>query len=83
MATNPACLLGSLHGPGYSGDDAITQAHILAQGGFDLGFHVFAVEWDAESITWLVDGHVYHQRHARPICRRARAGSTTTRSSSS
>ena len=26
---------------------------------FNLGFHVFAVEWDEGSITWLVDSYAY------------------------
>jgi beta-glucanase (GH16 family) len=55
----PRVLHGTLHGPGYSGDDALSSMHTLAQGGFHLGFHVFAVEWTAQSITWLVDGYAY------------------------
>ncbi|MFO7655091.1 MAG: glycoside hydrolase family 16 protein [Candidatus Krumholzibacteriia bacterium] len=55
----PQVLHGSLHGPGYSGASAITSRHVLAQGGFHLGFHEFAVEWAEGSITWLVDGHPY------------------------
>jgi beta-glucanase (GH16 family) len=40
----PRVLVGSIHGPGYSGNGAITQTHTLAQGGFHLGFHEFAIE---------------------------------------
>jgi beta-glucanase (GH16 family) len=57
----PRVLHGSLHGPGYAGDNAITSRHVLAQGGFNLGFHVFAIEWSEESITWQVDGYTYHR----------------------
>ena len=57
----PRVLFGSLHGPGYSGDDAVTSRYVLAQGGFNLDFHVFAVEWDEESITWLVDGKAHYK----------------------
>jgi beta-glucanase (GH16 family) len=56
----PRVLVGSIHGPGYSGNGAISQTHTLAQGGFHLGFHEFAIEWNETSITWLVDGYVYH-----------------------
>ncbi len=56
----PRTLHGSLHGPGHFGGSAITGKHVLAQEGFNLGFHVFAVEWDESSITWLVDDHAYH-----------------------
>ncbi len=55
----PRAIHGSLHGPGYSGGGALTRSHVLAQGGFDLGFHEFAVEWSESGITWLVDGYAY------------------------
>jgi beta-glucanase (GH16 family) len=55
----PRILHGSLHGPGYAGNTALTSTHVLAQGGFQLGFHVFAVEWAGDAITWLVDGYAY------------------------
>ncbi len=55
----PRVLHGSLHGPGYSGGGALTRSHSLAQGGFNLGFHEFAVEWNEDAITWLVDGYAY------------------------
>jgi beta-glucanase (GH16 family) len=56
----PNVLVGSLHGPGYAGSNPITTTHTLAQGGFNLGFHVFAIEWDEDSISWEVDGYTYH-----------------------
>lgn len=47
---------GSLHGPGYSGGNALTSRYNLPGGAtFDQGFHVFAVEWNDDQITWLVD----------------------------
>lgn len=57
----PRVLHGSLHGPGYSGDGARTNSHTLAQGGFHLGFHVFAIEWSESGIRWEVDGYEYHE----------------------
>jgi beta-glucanase (GH16 family) len=56
----PRVLHGSLHGPGYSGSNAITDQHVLAQGGFHLGFHIFAVEWSEAGIAWEVDGFRYN-----------------------
>lgn len=56
----PNTLVGSLHGPGYAGGNPITKKHILAQGAYNLGFHIFAIEWNENSITWLVDGFAYH-----------------------
>jgi beta-glucanase (GH16 family) len=56
----PRIIHGSLHGPGYSGGDAITATHGLADGiRFDADFHVFAVDWDPEKIAFSVDGTVY------------------------
>ncbi len=52
----PRTLHGSLHGPGYSGGNAITSRYELpGPAGFDDDFHVFAVEWTSDRITWIVD----------------------------
>jgi len=56
----PRSLHGTLHGPGHYGNNAIGAEHTLAQGGFHLGFHVFAIEWDESGIDWYVDGFRYH-----------------------
>jgi beta-glucanase (GH16 family) len=50
---------GSLHGPGYFGGGALTQRY-RARTGFNADFHVFAVEWDPDRITWTLDGTAYH-----------------------
>jgi len=56
----PRVVHGSLHGPGYSGGGAITGRKILpGPEGFDDDFHVFAVTWEADRITWLLDGEPY------------------------
>lgn len=56
----PGIIHGSLHGPGYSGGNAITKSYQL-QGGkrFSDDFHIFAIEWDPSSITWYVDDVAY------------------------
>lgn len=56
----PNLVHGSVHGPGYSGGAAITKRYELAGPGFQAGFHTFAVEWDFDHITWLVDDVPYH-----------------------
>ena len=56
----PRVLHGTLHGPGHFGDNSISRKHVLGQGGFNLGFHEFAVEWEEGSITWFVDGYAFH-----------------------
>ena len=57
----PEEVLGTLHGPGYSGADSIGADFPLPGGGtFADDFHVFAVEWDPGRITFLVDEEVYN-----------------------
>ncbi len=52
----PQIVHGSLHGPGYSGGNAITKSYRLAGNeAFSDDFHIFAVEWHPNSITWYVD----------------------------
>ncbi len=55
----PKIVHGSLHGPGYAGGEALTASFRLDNGGFDGNFHVFAVEWSTERITWFVDDTPY------------------------
>ncbi len=56
----PDVVIGSIHGPGYSGADAIGTRHRLAAGeNFVDDFHVFAVDWDPGQIRFSVDSHVY------------------------
>jgi len=53
----------SLHGPGYSGIEALTRSHDLADGQkFADAFHTFTLEWTAKGMRWLVDGEVFHVR---------------------
>ncbi len=58
----PNNIIGSLHGPGYSGATPITGHFVLPGDGFDQAFHVFAIEWDEDGISWLVDNVVYQRR---------------------
>lgn len=46
---------GALHGPGYSGNTPIT-GHLEHGASIDSVYRVYAVEWDANSIRWFVDG---------------------------
>lgn len=56
----PSTVIGSLHGPGYSGGNARTSSRTLTATRFDNSFHVFAVEWTADKIEHYVDGILYH-----------------------
>ncbi|HKK70165.1 MAG TPA: glycoside hydrolase family 16 protein [Candidatus Krumholzibacteria bacterium] len=58
---NPDEVLGTVHGPGYSGGASIGARFILDGGDFDAGFHVFSIEWTDDRITWFVDDVPYHR----------------------
>lgn len=56
----PARAFGSLHGPGYSGGEAISRGLELDGGeSFADDFHVFAVDWDPGRFAFSIDGEVY------------------------
>jgi beta-glucanase (GH16 family) len=60
VGRRPNEVLGTIHGPGYSGSSSFG-------GSIDLGgpvaddFHTFAVDWRPGVITWELDGEVYHE----------------------
>jgi beta-glucanase (GH16 family) len=56
----PAVVISSLHGPGYSAGASINSRYRLPEGRFDEGYHRFAVEWDPSRIVFLVDDEAYH-----------------------
>lgn len=55
---NPTELLGTVHGPGYSGGAAIGgKAQIPTR--LDDDFHVYRVDWDEDKIVWYFDEQAY------------------------
>ncbi len=64
IGRQPRTLYGTMHGPGYSGAGGIGGNTTLPAGAFADGFHVFAVDWAPDEITWSVDGTPYF--HASP-----------------
>ena len=50
---------GSVHGPGYSGGNAVTKPYGLTDGRFDTDFYVYAVEWGADYIDFFVNDFLY------------------------
>lgn len=57
----PTILIGSVHGPGYSGGDAISKEFTLENDRFDTGFHIFGIEWGPNFINFYVDDVLYNQ----------------------
>ena len=61
IGREPATVHGSLHGPGYSGSDAIGRPETLSSGAYADDFHIFAVAWQPNEIRWYVDGRLYNR----------------------
>jgi len=59
VGNEPAVIHGSMHGPGYSGSTPLTAAYKLSRGRFSDRPHVFAVEWEPQTVRFFVDGEVY------------------------
>ena len=57
----PNLIHGSVHGPGYSGGAAITKSYGFTNNRFDVGFHVFAVEWGKDFVDFYVDEVLYQR----------------------
>ncbi len=58
VGREPDLILGTIHGPGYSG--AGGKSTWFRQD-FDVSedWHTYAIEWDADGIRWFFDGELY------------------------
>lgn len=59
--SEPTISHGSVHGPGYSGGEAITKSYELTNSRFDTEFHVFGIEWGPDYINYYIDDVLYNQ----------------------
>ncbi|MEL6821525.1 MAG: glycoside hydrolase family 16 protein [Calditrichota bacterium] len=57
----PSIVHATVHGPGYSAGGGVTRSYTLPNSRFDTGFHIFAIEWNENSIDWYVDDKLYHR----------------------
>ncbi|MEM8887104.1 MAG: glycoside hydrolase family 16 protein [Bacteroidota bacterium] len=55
----PNVIHGSVHGPGYSGGEAVTKNFAFQNDRFDNDFHIFAIEWGENFIHYFVDDKLY------------------------
>jgi beta-glucanase (GH16 family) len=63
IGKEPAIIHGSIHGPGYVGSTGIEAPYTLTgKQRFADDFHVFAIEWDPNSVSFLVDQDLYVRR---------------------
>ena len=59
----PSTIHGTMHGPGYSGNNSIGARQSLpGKQRFDADFHRFAIEWEPQVIRWYVDDQLYQTR---------------------
>lgn len=61
LGNMPTSVFGTVHGPGYSGGEAITKTYALQNSRFDTDFHVFGIEWGENYINYYVDDVLYNQ----------------------
>lgn len=63
IGKEPNTIYGSIHGPGYIGTVGLGAPYKLPHGKpFAEDFHVFAVEWDPDTIRFYVDDNLYSTR---------------------
>ncbi len=63
VGSNMSAVLGTLHGPGYSGSGGLTATYTLpGSQKFSDDFHVMAVEWEPNVVRFYVDGTLYKTR---------------------
>lgn len=58
VGREPYEIFGTVHGPGYSGGQAVGRT-IQKSAPISDDFHVFAVEWEENEIRWYFDGEEY------------------------
>ena len=68
IGREPSLVHGTIHGPGYYGDKGIGAAYTLSHGKrFADNFHIFAIEWEPDTIRWYVDKKLYETRTAADL----------------
>ena len=58
--SEPYTVHGTAHGPGYSGGDGIVNTKTISSR-LGTGYHVYALDWTYNKMTWSIDGKVYHR----------------------
>ena len=55
----PSVVTARAHGPGYAPISPLDKAFSLQAGSFSGDYHVFAVDWQPELLSWSVDGQEF------------------------
>lgn len=56
---NVTQVMGTVHGPGYSGSNGVGASYDIVQDRFDTGFHTFTLEWGVDYLKWYVDDMIF------------------------
>ena len=67
IGREPTTVRGTIHGPGYCGDDGVWSDYFLSEGRFANDFHVFAIEWEPGQVRWYVDGNLFSTRRPEDV----------------
>jgi len=60
IGREPSLVHGSMHGPGYSGNEGLTQGISLpGEQAFYEEYHLYAIEWEPGSVSYFVDSTKY------------------------
>lgn len=68
IGREPGIVHGTVHGPGYCGGNGIGGRLVLPDGRMlKDDFHIFAIDWQPESIRWYMDNHLYFELQRNQI----------------
>src|SRR6266496_3209301 len=68
IGREPSIVHGTVHGPGYSGGGGITGQYALPSSArLADDFHLFAVEWEPDTIRWYIDSQLYRTVTAKDL----------------
>lgn len=59
VGREPDLIIGTMHGPGYSGALGLSRWNRQSYNIAD-DFHTYAIEWDTNQISWFFDGEKYN-----------------------
>ncbi len=62
LGSQPSTIHGTVHGPGYSGESALTGSFSFPSGNVGDDFHVFTADWEPRAVRFYVDGQLYETK---------------------
>jgi beta-glucanase (GH16 family) len=62
LGSEPSTIHSTVHGPGYSGQGALTGTYTFRGRKVGDDFHVFAAEWGPQAVRFFVDGQLYQTK---------------------